>query len=96
MLTEKQFEEMLLQRRFEAPSLGFSERIIARAEDRGSNGFAKVMDYLRESVIVVLPQRRPVYALAFILVIGLLIGSSLPPVNVRQQIATTVADEEVL
>lgn len=93
MWTEKQFEAALRSRRFEAPGVGFAERIIAGAVDRSALG-RSLFEALKESAVWVAMQRRPAIAFACVVLIGAFIGLSLPTLPFQQ--VATVSDEEML
>ena len=94
MLTEKQFEEFLLHRRFEPASSNLAERIIARAGEREEYQPKAVLTFLQDVFNSVLP--RPAYALAFILIIGILIGTILPAQAGMEDFVVTADEEETL
>lgn len=93
MLTEKQFDAYLRNRKYEPPSAGFSERIIGKAVAReykpGLVGAA--LDWINDSVL----GRRPVYSLLAVLALGLVIGASLP-VQTVQTIYAAIDEDEML
>lgn len=78
MPTEKQFETYLWGRRFEPASTNLAERIIAAAKDKPVVRVQGIMDYLQDALEILMPQPKPAYAIAFMLIIGILIGTNLP------------------
>lgn len=90
MLTEKQFEAYLWRRKFEPASTNLAERIIASAREKPAIVPAGIMDYVRDILETIMP--KPAYALAFVLVIGILIGSNLP-MQVENEEFAVVSDQ---
>lgn len=95
MQTEKQFDDFLNIRRIEPPSAGFAERIITGAKERKANVLFGAVDAINDFILSFLLPRKPAYAVAFLLIIGILIGTSLP-VQTGEETMATVNYEEVL
>ena len=94
MMTGMTLEECLRQRRFEAPSTNLAERIIACARERDPVSEFDFAVYFREFISSVIP--RPAFALAFVLIIGILIGSDLSLTQLQNSATVTTDEEAVL
>lgn len=94
MLTEKQFEMYLWNRRFQSASTNLAERIIAAAKNKPVVATAGIMGYVRDILDTIIP--KPMYAIAFVLVIGILIGANLSvQTDDREEFALTTDEGEL-
>lgn len=94
MLTGKQFEDYLRERRYEPASANLAERIIAMATEERRYADAGIITYLREVISAVFP--KPAYAVAVILIIGIFIGAHLPMQSSGEEFATSIYEEEAI
>jgi hypothetical protein len=92
MMMDIQLEKYLKQRRFEPPSSNLAERIIAAA--RMQYPQRNVLEYVADILGAVLP--RPAYALAFVLALGVAIGTSLPVQELPDNFTLTADEGTVL
>ncbi len=94
MLTEKQFEEHMAYRYFQPASSNLAERIIASAQEKKKGISGDILSgFLLEVIGAILP--KPAYALAIVLIVGILIGISLP-LDQAQEYATTIYSDEAM
>ena len=96
MVTQRQFERYLQERRFEPARPGLAERIIAATGERKFVGYSAtgIIAYFAGVIESLLP--KPAYILAIVLIIGILIGASLPMQSNEAEFALTPDEQEIL